>query len=321
MESHKTTSENIKQAIKKAQDILLISHKKPDGDTIGSNLAFLNYLIKNNKNVSSFCLDSIPNNLKFLANSNKISDEHKLFTKKYDLVIALDSASLEYAGIDKLMTALPDGYTLINIDHHVTNPNYGDINLVLPEASSTAEVVYRLFRDWHIDWDDEIATCLSCGMITDTNGFTNAATNYHCLGAASEMSRQGAKPHTIVKNALTNFNIDNLRIWGRAMERLQKSKHHNIVYTWISQQDFEECGVDHSSTEGIINFLHILKDAKIIMVLTEMPNNIIKGSLRTSEDIDLTKLASFLGGGGHKKAAGFSLPGRLVYDNNKLKII
>lgn len=321
MESHKTTSENIKQAVEKAKNILLISHKKPDGDTLGSNLAFLNYLLRKNKNVTSFCLDTVPETLKFLPNSNRISDDHKIFTKQYDLIIALDCASLEYAGVDKLITALPSGYTLINIDHHVTNPNYGDINLVLHEASSTAEVIYRLFRDWNIAWDSDIATCLSCGMITDTNGFTNGATNYHCFGATSEMTKQGAKPHAIVKNALTNISVDNLRIWGRAMERLQKSKHHNIVYTWISQQDFKECGVDHSSTEGIVNFLHVLKDAKIIMVLTEMPDNVIKGSLRTSEDIDLTKLASFLGGGGHKKAAGFSLPGRLVYDNNKLQII
>jgi phosphoesterase RecJ-like protein len=127
--------------------------------------------------------------------------------------------------------------------------------------------------------------------------------------------------HSIIKNALSNTSVANLRIWGRAMERLRKSNKHDIVYTWISQKDFKECNVNESSTEGIVNFLHILKDVKVLMVLTEMPNNTIKGSLRTIYDIDLTKLAGIFGGGGHKKAAGFSLPGRLVYDKNKLKII
>lgn len=321
MQNHKTTSENIKQAINKAGNILVISHQKPDGDTIGSNLALLTYLKKQNKNVVSFCTHPLPEKFNFLPNAHHMSDDHRIFTKQYDLVITVDCASLDYAGVDKLMTALPSGYTLINIDHHITNPHFGDINLVIPEASSNAEVLYRLFKDWNIDWDSDLATNISCGMITDTNGFTNAATNYQCLNAISKMIKQGAKPHHIAKNALGNIEISNLRLWGRALERLKKSEKYDLVYTWFSQEDFKQCRVNENATEGVVNFLHILKDAKIVMVLTEMPNNIIKGSLRTTENIDLSKLAAFFGGGGHKKAAGFSLPGRLLCDNNKVQII
>jgi phosphoesterase RecJ-like protein len=320
MENHKNISEKIKQELDKAKNILLISHQKPDGDTLGSNLALLAYLKEKNKNVVSFCLHPIPDNFKFLPNEHLITDKHKIFGQSYDLVITLDCANLEYAGVDKLITALPLTYKLINIDHHITNPNFGDINLVIPEASSTAEVLYRLFKDWQITWNSDIATSISCGMITDTNGFKNAATSYKCLDAASEMIKQGARPHNIIKATLTNTNINNLRIWGRALERLKKSEKYDIVYTWINQNDFKECQVDESSTEGIINFLHVLKNAKIIMTLTEMKNNTIKTSLRTTTDIDLTKLAGIFGGGGHKKAAGFSLPGRLVCDKNKVRI-
>lgn len=321
MQNHKTISENIKQEINKANNILIISHQKPDGDTLGSNLAFVTYLKKQNKNVASFCTHPLPEKFKFLPNSHHMSDDHRLFTKKYDLIITVDCASLDYAGVANLMTALPDGYTLINIDHHITNPHFGDINLVIADASSNAEILYRLFKDWGIEWDNDLATNISCGMITDTNGFTNAATNYQCLSAISKMVRQGAKPHHIAKNVLGNIDISNLRLWGRALERLRKSDKYNLIYTWFSRQDFEECQVNENATEGIVNFLHVLKDAKIIMVLTEMPNNTIKGSLRTVENIDLSKVAKFFGGGGHKKAAGFSLPGKLVYDNNKIQII
>jgi len=320
MENHKTISENIKQEIVAAQNILLISHQKPDGDTLGSNLALLSYLKKQNKKVTAFCLQLPPSSLKFLPNIHLITADHQVFGQVYDLVITLDCASLEYAGIDKLMTALPKGYKLINIDHHITNSNFADINLVIPESSSTAEVLYRLLRDWQIDWDSDIATNISCGMITDTNGFKNSATSYQCLYATAEMIKQGAQPHNIISQALNNANINNLHIWGRALERLRKSSNYDLIYTWITQADFKECQVNETSAEGIINFLHILKDAKVIMLLTEMPNNTIKTSLRTISDMDLTKLAEIFGGGGHKKAAGFSLSGRLVYDNNKLRI-
>jgi bifunctional oligoribonuclease and PAP phosphatase NrnA len=321
MQNHKTVSENIKQEIAKAQNILLISHQKPDGDTLGSNLALLTYLQTQNKNITSFCLDPIPKSLKFLPNGNLLNNDHKVFTKKYDIVIVLDSGSLDYAGVNKLITALPLGYKLINIDHHITNPLYGDINLVITSASSTAEILYRLFKDWQVDWNSDIATNLSCGMITDTGGFKNAATGYHCLYAASEMMINGAQPHNIIKSALSNTNIDNLRIWGLAMERLSRSKKYELVYTWLTQEDFKEYGVDDSAAEGLTNFLHVLKDAKVILLLTELPNNTIKGSMRTTSEFDLTKLAKLFGGGGHKKAAGFSLPGRMVCDNNKLQII
>lgn len=321
MKNHQDISQSIYQEIKSAQDILVISHQKPDGDTVGANLALTSFLINKNKNVTSFCIDPVPDNLSFLPNSHLINNDHRVFVQKYDLVIAVDCSNLQYAGVDGLITALPKGYTFINIDHHVSNPNYADINLVLPEASSTAEVLYRLFMDWNIEWNQDIANCLGCGLITDTNGFKNPATNYLALSAASDLINKGANVYKTIQNTVNQNNIGNLKLWGRALERLHKVKQYNLIYTWLTLKDFEECGVEASAAEGIANFLHILKEGEIIMVLREDAGNIIKGSLRTTSDVDLTRLAGVFGGGGHKKAAGFSLPGKLVYDKNKLKVI
>lgn len=320
MQNHKTISENIYQQINRAEHILLISHKKPDGDTLGANLALFTYLHKLNKKVVSFCLDPVPSQFNFLPHSHLISSDHKLFTKKYDLIITIDCATLEYAGVDGLMTALPMGYTLINIDHHISNPRYGDIALVIDDASSASEIVYRLFADWKIEWSQDIATALACGLITDTNGFKNDATNYQTLKASAALINHGAQTHQIVQSALNNTSLNNLKLWGIALERLQKSARYDLIYTYITQEDIKNCQVDDSATEGIINFLHILKEGSVIMLLREKSDGMIAGSLRTTTNIDLTKLAALFGGGGHKKAAGFSLPGRLVYDNNRLRI-
>jgi len=320
MQNHQTISQAIYRLVQEAQNILVIAHQKPDGDTLGSNLAFYNYLKKIGKKVDSFCVHPAPSHLAFLPSSHLINNDPIIFDKKYELILVLDSSNLEYAGVDKFMTKLPAGYTLVNIDHHQSNLNFGHINLVITEASSTNEVVYRLFKDWGIDWDANIATCIACGLITDTGGFRNPATNYHTLRAAADLKSKGANLHKIINHALNNININNLRLWGRALERLKMVAEHNLIYTFLTEKDFADCGTDESAVDGISNFLHILKEGKIILVLRQSSPEIIKGSLRTTSSIDLTKLAGLFGGGGHKKASGFSLSGRLVYDNNKLII-
>lgn len=312
----------ISQAIKLAENTLIISHAKPDGDTLGAAFALTNYLLKQDKNITNFCLDNADKIFNFLPNIHRLTNDHLVFTKKYDLVIILDSGSLAYAGVDKLMTALESGFTLINIDHHASNTNYADINLVITEAASCTEVLFYLFHALKIKFTSDIATCLLCGLVTDTGGFVNPATQYHTLEAASCLVRHGANLWQVLQNTTYRQNINNLKLWGLAFSRLKKVAKYDLVYTFLTQEDFISCEADESSTEGISNFLHILKEAKIILVLKETSDGHVKGSMRTAEsDIDLAKFCQTLGGGGHKKAAGFSLPGRLVYDKNTLTIV
>lgn len=320
MENHQTISHAIYQAISSANDILIIAHQKPDGDTFGANLALTNYLKKIGKNVKSFCLDPGPEHLVFLPGSHHLSNDHLLFKENYQLVIVLDSSNLEYAGVHKLFSILPEGYQIINIDHHQSNTNFGHINLVLTTASSTNEVLYQLFKHWEIEWDADIATCLACGMITDTGGFKNPATSHLTLQAAADLKSKGANLHQLSQRALNNTKVNNLRLWGRAMERLKKNEKYNLIYTFVTAEDFIECNTDESAADGLSNFLHVLKDGEIILVLRQAKPGLIKGSLRTTGDTDLTKLAGLFGGGGHRKASGFSLSGQLVYDNNTLTI-
>ncbi len=321
MENHKNISQSIWQKVGQATDILIVSHRNPDGDTIGANLALAIHLKKLGKNVTSFCFDPIPASLKFLPQNNIITDTHLIFTKKYDLIITVDCSNLELASIENLITALKNKFTLINIDHHISNPLYGDINLVLPNTSSTCELLYDLLSDWQITWNQDLATNLTCGILTDTGGLKNPSTTYLSISAVANLISYGANISKITQKTMNQTTVSKLKLWGRALERLKKINKYNLVYTWLTQQDFIDCQVDETVSEGLSNFLHILNEGKITMILKETNNQMIKGSLRTNADIDLTKLAAKFGGGGHKKAAGFSLPGRLEYANNKLRIV
>ena len=321
MQNHKNSSQAIYNEIKLAKKILLISHQKPDGDTLGANFALAAYLRQIGKTADSFCFDPLPAYLKFLPQSEKLSSDHLLFQQSYDLIIIVDSSNLEMTGVKELLAVIKAPKKIINIDHHVSNPHYGDINLVINDSSSTCEIVYRLLKDWQINWTADIAQNLACGIMTDTGGLKNPGTSYQAVTAVSELVNLGANLAKITKQALQNTKLNQLKLWGRALERLTKSPNYSLVYTWLTQKDYQECQASEEDSEGLSNFLHILKEGEVILVLKESQNGLIRGSLRTSSDIDLSQLAGLFGGGGHKKAAGFSLPGKLVYDNNKLRII
>jgi len=321
MQNHKHVSQAIKSRLEPAQRVLFIAHKKPDGDAIGSNLGLAHYLEKIGKEVHCFCDDQVPNDLKFLPKTTLFTDDHTIFSQKFDIVFVLDCATLNLAGVQDLIKVLPGDPVIINIDHHISNPRFGHINLVIDDASSTAEVVYRLLKDWQIDWHPDIAHCLACGLITDTGGLKNPATTYRTLHVASELIGHGADVYKVVRQTMRKSDPNKLKLIGRALERLQKVEKYGLVYTYILQKDYQECGLTDGDSEGIANLLHILNEGNLVLVLRESKENEVKGSLRTIRDIDLSRLAGLFGGGGHRQASGFSLPGRLVYDNNKLKIV
>ncbi len=321
MENFKQISQNIKDHIDEAEKILLICHYNPDGDALGAILAMANYLTEQEKQLTAWCFDPLPANFSWLPNSQLLTDSHLIFTKSYDLVIILDCGNYSRTKAEDLLAVLPP-HIKINIDHHPSNDNFGDINLVLPQASSTTEILHRLLKDWNEDVSQNVATCLACGLVTDTGGFVNAATNYLTLETAGDLIKAGVSLNRIISITSGSQSINNLKLWGVALARLKKNNKYGLIYTWLTREDFTNCELTGDRTEGLANFLQTIKEARIILVLAETEDGFIKGSLRTTENnIDLNKLAGLLGGGGHQKAAGFRLPGRLHYDNNKLKIV
>lgn len=315
----KKTYANIIATIQRAHHALIVSHRKPDGDTIGAALALRHYCLGLNKTVTNFCLDPAAEYLHFLPDAAALGPHHAVWTDPtVDLVIVVDSGDLRYAGVEDLVPRLPRPYTLINIDHHVTNPGYGQINLVDSTASSTCEIVYHLLDSVRAV-DHAVATCLLTGLITDTGNLTNLATTASAVHVASRLVAKGANLSLISKHTLQHRPFNTLRLWGRALARLHEDPKTGMVVTALALQDIHDCNADDEAVSGISNFLNGLDQAasKAVLVLTQTAPDVIKGSLRTTNPLlDVTEFAKLYGGGGHKKAAGFTLAGNLEIISN-----
>lgn len=320
------TYKDILDAINSAEHIMMAMHRKPDGDTAGACLAMAHYLDLIDKPHTCFCIDELSPSLQFLPGKHKVtSDESHWDPKraKFDLIIVFDSGDLGYNGIAPYVGKLSHDFKIINIDHHATNTKYGDINLVMPEASSTCEMVHGLL-DYTGELNKEMSTCLMTGLVTDTGGFTNLATTASSIDVGGKLLKKGVNLPHITQSTMKNRSFDSLKLWGRALERLQRS-HAGIVTTVITQQDLNECNADKTDVEGVANFLNSLDaqtDARAVIVLFEQGDGTIKGSMRTKHPLmNVARLATLLGGGGHTKAAGFTVEGRLQQDGDHWNII
>jgi len=192
---------------------------------------------------------------------------------------------------------------------------------VIKEASSTSEIVYKFLNHFNFEINKNIATCLLTGILTDTGNFTNGATTVSALKIASDLLIRGARFNQITFSTSKNKSLAILKLWGRILSRLEENDL-GVVFTVITLKDLEESELDREALEGVANFLNNLAGLRIILVLKEEENGFIKGSLRSNDDVlDVSEIAKFLGGGGHKKAAGFTIKGQLVEVDGKWKVV
>ena len=318
-----TIETQIELQFQQAKKLLIISHRKPDGDTVGAATAIYLHLQNLGKDVNLFCVNQVPENLKFLKGGEAYrNDANALNLNDYDTIITCDCGDLGQTGISDKLMAKPKSFCFINIDHHLTNNDFGDLNLVKAGASSTSEIIYNLFQTLKIKLNRDLTNALLTGILTDTTYFSNGATNINAVSAASDLLIQGANLKQISDKLLRNKNIQILRLWGRILSQLKFNTERKIAVAVISEEDLKTANVSPDAIEGISNFLNNLYDADITMVLTQLDANTIKGSLRTTTDeINVADFAKLLGGGGHKKAAGFTISGKLVKNENTWRIV
>lgn len=301
----------------------LVMHRKPDGDTIGSAVAFSLFLKKYKKEFQFFCVDEIAPNYHLLLKSAgildfKINKIDNTVDYKPNFIVLFDCADWKQAGfaentINRVFT--------INIDHHISNNISGDINLVIPNISSTCEIIYRFFQKNKISITREVATSLFMGIVTDTGNFSNPATTNSSLFAASRLLLCGAKLKDTHDGFFRNQNIGLLKLWGIALKRLKYSEDSKIVSTFIKLDDFKECGVSENSAEGISNFLQDSLNVSAIIVYGELPDGFIKASIRSDGNLNAAEYAKKFGGGGHKKAAGFATEGMIKEGKDMWEVI
>lgn len=303
------TALQINTAIQKAENIVLVPHPNPDGDALGSVAAFMQYLRTIGKNHMAFCITMVTPKLKFLPHADYITSDEKLWhSLNPDLIIVFDSGDLRYAGIEHLVKK--SKATIINFDHHATNEYFGKHNMVSTQASSTTEMLYYYFSYNKIDIDPDMATCLLTGLMTDTDNFTNGATTSDSMSIASKLIHRGGNANLIRGSIFKDKSVKTLKLWGVVLSRLEKHEELDIVHTYVTLKDLQDFNVLEEETEGLANFMNNLKDGRATIMLKEIPGNKIKGSFRTTYDhTDVSLWAKALGGGGHKKAAGFTVDG------------
>ncbi len=300
---------------------LIAAHQKPDADTLGASTALAHWLIKQGKEVTIFCKDLPGRQHAYLDHYFEIQNKPEVFKKEYEAVIILDSGTLEYCGVSELMENLPNNPLTINIDHHATNTNFADFNLVDKDAGSTSEIIGLFFEHNHLIIDSAMATSIMAGILSDTSYFTNAASNATNLNLTGKLIASGARSTEIAQSLLKNKDTKILRLWGTALARLKIIPRLGLAVTYLKIDDLQQAGVGAEATEGISNFLGgACGEVEATMILTETNDNHVKGSIRSIKK-DISKIAQAVGGGGHKLASGFKIQGKILETAKGIKIV
>lgn len=302
---------SLKTLVATRKKFAIIAHKNPDGDTLGSCLAFFHFLRSEGKEVDLICFNEAPESLLFLPGIEQLKNSFR--PSIYEYLIFCDSAAPHLTGFDRQYPELFDGTmtNIVNIDHHFSSQAFGEIKIIDDRASATANIILDLFEynGWRISPD--IATCLYTGIMTDTGSFMHSNTDADTLRKAGKLLAKGADLPKITKHIFQTKKISTLRLWGKVFSHLSLDADRRVVLSGITKEDIKASGADYSELTGVIDYLNSVHDADFALLLAEQ-DKVVKGSLRTmQEEVDVAEIASKLGGGGHKKAAGFGIDGRL----------
>ncbi len=310
------------QQIKKAQNILLVTHDAPDGDALAAACLMIELMESLAKPHIAYCYDEPPRQFNFLPHVEKIISDKNFNFSDFDLIIALDCGGINRTKLANEINGRAKNQRVIDIDHHPKLDDYADLELRDPRAAATTEVLYNFLKANRIKINKNIANCVLTGILTDTANFLYPSTSQQTVGIASEMLIKGAKMPQIMENTWRNKSLSSMKLWGKAMSRLKINSEYNFASSILTLEEIAKSGADEEELEGIAGFISNLDDVKAVVFLREQPNGVIKGSLRTSRrDIDVSLLAQRLNGGGHSKASGFKIEGRLEETNKGWRII
>lgn len=303
-----TTTRTLQQArrlLNEAHRPLLVCHIAPDGDALGSLTGLARALRKLNRSPIAACADTIPSRFDFIPGIESVVQQVSV---SFDLVVTLDCSDLRRVGE---LSDLPHfaEHPLVNIDHHVTNLEFGDVNLVDPKASSTAEVLLRLLDHMEVQLDKAVASSLLTGIVTDTRGFRTSNVTPRVLEAALRLTKAGASLPTISQCTLDRRPLVAVRLWGVALSRLHFED--GVISTSIPVDMRREIGYQGNGDAGLASFLVSAEEADVSAVLVEQEDDTVDVGLRAVPGYDVAQFALQHGGGGHALAAGFSVAGSL----------
>lgn len=286
------------ELIKNSQNITLLSHIDPDADALGSALSMYPILKKLGKGVSVVnYTKEIDKSLDFLPNFSKI--KHQL-PKKIDLAITFDTGSLDRVGFEL------DNIKVLNIDHHRSNPRYGDLNLVEDSFPSTSAVVFKLLEENGVVIDKDVATCIYTALVSDTGFFKFEETKEDTFILASKLVRAGVEPSYVAKMLTQRESLAKIRLTSLIYDTLDLKLNAKVAMVKLTKEMLDITGARVSDSEDIANSIRALATVEVAIFLKEREGGVIKVSLRSKNHVDVSKIALSFGGGGHRRASGFT---------------
>lgn len=300
-DSLNSSAEQVFSAVRDARHILITAHYNPDGDNAGSCLALYQILQSMGKTVSVFNQDPLPGFLVFLPGAAQWEvweDEHTP-SSDVDLIFILDSSDLTRIG---MLSDFCKGRTLINIDHHVSNTRFGDMNIVKEDYAATAEILTELFQDWQLPLNPDAASALFAGLASDTGFFRFSSTKARTLQTAAVLVSAGAEPHIIDQHLNQSRDPSFLSLVARAFASLEWYAGKKIAVAMLRLEDFSD--LESNDTEGIVNLLGIVAGVEVFVLIRQKEPDLVSASVRSKNYVDVNAAVQPLGGGGHKRAAG-----------------
>jgi phosphoesterase RecJ-like protein len=300
--------------IEKAQKVLCISHKRPDGDTLGASTALYLAMKQLGKTAHMACVDDIPDRYHFLADGGKTIKEFNF--RDYDLIFVSDAGASYMTRYQEIYPEIFKGAVpVVNLDHHASNDNFGTLNIVDISSASTTILIYKLFQfiapQLRLRISPDMATALLCGIYNDTGSLMHSNTTLEVFEISGKLVELGGRFQVVAKNLFRTSPISTLKLWGKVLENVSVNNE-GVTISVVTKKDFDEVGATSEELAGVVDYLNSVPGSKFTVLLNEDEKGNVKGSLRTSRyDVDLSKLAGEFGGGGHKKASGFTMPGRI----------
>jgi len=296
-------SAKIKKRLGVAQNILIASHIRPDGDAIGSLIGLGLALQNTGKTVQMVLVDGVPSNFQFLEGSDQVRKEPD---GEFDVFISVDCADFKRLGKVFESYGKPD----INIDHHITNERFGKINLIEDKEVATASILTKYLSTWGFVITQQVAAALLTGIITDTLGFRIPSMTADTLRQAATLMDTGVDMPDIYLRSLIRRSYPAASYWGAGLSKLESSD--GIVWCTLSLAEREASGYPGNDDADLINLISVIDGHKVGMVFVEQHDNHVKVSWRALEiGVDVSPVANHFGGGGHVAAAGADITGSL----------
>ena len=296
----------LNRALEQVKSVAIGGHVRPDGDCVGSCMGLYQFIKTWYPEVQvDVYLEDIPESFKVLIEASKEIKGTVEEEKEYDLFVALDCADMSRLGFSSVL--FEKAKKTICVDHHVSNVGYADENHIVPEASSTSELVYTLLPYEKIT--KEIAECLYLGIVHDTGVFQYSCTSPETMEAAANLMRKGIRANEIIDKTFYEKTYAQNQILGRALLESILFMDGKCIFTCLTKQMMDFHGVVPKDLEGIVSQLRVTEGVEVAIFLYQTNEEEFKVSLRASGDVDVSKVAGCFGGGGHKKAAGVTMKG------------